>query len=71
MISFDTMTNIKELETTELENEGTINTKKVHAYYDEFEAIKGITMNIMPQSATAFIGPSGCGKSTFLRLLNR
>ncbi|UMB62240.1 phosphate ABC transporter ATP-binding protein PstB [Lutibacter sp. A80] len=34
-------------------------------------AIKGIDMNIKPNTVTAFIGPSGCGKSTFLRLFNR
>ncbi|VAW22129.1 Phosphate transport ATP-binding protein PstB (TC 3.A.1.7.1) [hydrothermal vent metagenome] len=45
--------------------------KNVHVFYDDFEAIKNIDMNITSQSVTAFIGPSGCGKSTFLRLFNR
>ena len=36
-----------------------------------FNAIKGIDMDIKPNTVTAFIGPSGCGKSTFLRLFNR
>jgi len=40
-------------------------------WYGDFQAIKGIDMNIKANSVTAFIGPSGCGKSTFLRLINR
>ena len=48
-----------------------IEAKGVHVWYDDFEAIKGIDMDIKPYSVTAFIGPSGCGKSTFLRLFNR
>lgn len=45
--------------------------KDVNVFYDDFQAIKGISMDIKPNSVTAFIGPSGCGKSTFLRLFNR
>ena len=45
--------------------------KSVNVFYDDFQAIRGISMNIKANSVTAFIGPSGCGKSTFLRLLNR
>jgi len=40
-------------------------------WYGDFQAIKGIDINIKANSVTAFIGPSGCGKSTFLRLFNR
>jgi len=43
----------------------------IRVFYDNFEAIKGIDMNIKANKVTAFIGPSGCGKSTFLRLFNR
>ncbi|HSP40622.1 MAG TPA: phosphate ABC transporter ATP-binding protein PstB [Gillisia sp.] len=43
----------------------------VRVFYDDFEAIKGIDMNIKANKVTAFIGPSGCGKSTFLRMFNR
>ncbi len=43
----------------------------VRVFYDNFEAIRGIDMNIKANKVTAFIGPSGCGKSTFLRLFNR
>src|SRR3954462_13212996 len=48
-----------------------IETKKVHLYYNEFHALKGISMTIMQNTVTALIGPSGCGKSTYLRLFNR
>jgi len=45
--------------------------KNVNLFYDEFQAIKNITMDINSNEVTAFIGPSGCGKSTFIRILNR
>ncbi|WP_443634917.1 phosphate ABC transporter ATP-binding protein PstB [Candidatus Marifrigoribacter sp. Uisw_064] len=48
-----------------------IETKNAHVWYGDFEAIKGIDIEIKPKSVTALIGPSGCGKSTFLRLFNR
>ncbi len=40
-------------------------------YYDGFEALKGISMDIPEKQVTAIIGPSGCGKSTLLRIFNR
>src|SRR3954468_13509670 len=40
-------------------------------YYGETRALKGITLPLYENRATAFIGPSGCGKSTLLRVLNR
>lgn len=40
-------------------------------WYGEFNALKGIGMNIVENEITAFIGPSGCGKSTLLKCLNR
>lgn len=64
------MTQDKIIDTT-LKRVPKIETKNAHAWYDDFEAIKGINMEIKPKSVTAFIGPSGCGKSTFLRLFNR
>ena len=56
---------------TETKVNAKIEIKNVNAWYGNFEAIKGITMVIKPNTVTAFIGPSGCGKSTFLRLFNR
>ena len=43
----------------------------LHLFYGDFQALKGITMDIAENQITAFIGPSGCGKSTFLKTLNR
>lgn len=48
-----------------------IQAKDVHLYYGDFHALKGISMNMKPNTVTALIGPSGCGKSTFLRSINR
>ena len=48
-----------------------LQTKDVNVFYGDFQAIKEVSMNIKPNTITAFIGPSGCGKSTFLRLFNR
>ncbi|HLR25348.1 MAG TPA: phosphate ABC transporter ATP-binding protein PstB [Fodinibius sp.] len=45
--------------------------KNVDVFYNNFQAIHNISMDIVDKSVTAFIGPSGCGKSTFLRLFNR
>ena len=40
-------------------------------FYGDARALKGITLPLYANKATAFIGPSGCGKSTLLRVLNR
>ncbi len=48
-----------------------VETKDVNFYYGDFHALKGVSLDVVKNSVTAFIGPSGCGKSTFLRLLNR
>jgi phosphate transport system ATP-binding protein len=48
-----------------------IETRSLHFYYDDFEALKHISMCVEEQRITALIGPSGCGKSTYLRCLNR
>lgn len=47
------------------------NVKDLDLYYDDFQALKKVNMDIKANEITAFIGPSGCGKSTFLRTLNR
>ena len=39
--------------------------------YGDFQALKGVSLNIPANEITAFIGPSGCGKSTLLKTLNR
>jgi phosphate transport system ATP-binding protein len=45
--------------------------ENINVYYGDHHVIKDVSLNIPPNSVTAFIGPSGCGKSTFLRLFNR
>ena len=48
-----------------------LESKNLHLYYGETEALKGIDMKIGKNEITALIGPSGCGKSIFLKTLNR
>jgi len=43
----------------------------VNLWYNDFQALKSINMNILEHEITAFIGPSGCGKSTLIKSLNR
>ncbi|WP_435921777.1 phosphate ABC transporter ATP-binding protein PstB [Paenibacillus sp. DYY-L-2] len=48
-----------------------IHIEKLNLYYDQFHALKSVSLDIPEKAITAFIGPSGCGKSTLLRTLNR
>ena len=48
-----------------------IQVRDLNFYYGALKALKGITLALKANKATAFIGPSGCGKSTLLRVLNR
>lgn len=48
-----------------------ISASDVHVFYGASHALKGVSVEILDRTVTAFIGPSGCGKSTFLRCLNR
>lgn len=48
-----------------------IEVKDLNFYYNNFQALKNINLNIETNKVTAFIGPSGCGKSTLLRTLNK
>ena len=48
-----------------------IDISSVNSFYGKFLAVSDVSLQIEPNSVTAFIGPSGCGKSTLLRTLNR
>jgi phosphate transport system ATP-binding protein len=48
-----------------------LNIENLSFYYDTFQALNNINMQIYKNRITAFIGPSGCGKSTMLRCFNR
>ena len=45
--------------------------EKLDLFYENFQALRSITMEIPENEITALIGPSGCGKSTLLKSLNR
>ncbi|MEM6663823.1 MAG: phosphate ABC transporter ATP-binding protein PstB [Pseudomonadota bacterium] len=54
-----------------ISNHVKISARDVDVFYGETQALDKVSVDIEPNSVTAFIGPSGCGKSTFLRCLNR
>lgn len=53
------------------ENDFDIFVRKFNLYYNDFQALKNINIDIHENEVTALIGPSGCGKSTFLKSINR
>jgi len=48
-----------------------IATRGLHLWYGDFEALKGIDLDVKAGKITGLIGPSGCGKTTLLRCFNR
>ncbi|MBV9324241.1 MAG: phosphate ABC transporter ATP-binding protein [Chloroflexi bacterium] len=48
-----------------------IDVRNFSFFYDAFQALDGINMNIRERRITALIGASGSGKSTLLRAINR
>lgn len=48
-----------------------IQIEQLNLFYNQFQALKNMSLEIPEKAITAFIGPSGCGKSTLLRTLNR
>mgnify|MGYP002336073882 CR=1 FL=1 len=48
-----------------------IRARDVSVFYGEFEAVRGVDLDVGRHEITALIGPSGCGKSTILRCFNR
>lgn len=48
-----------------------IQTRDLNLWYGDFQAIKGVTLDVKRGRVTGLIGPSGCGKTTLLRCFNR
>jgi len=48
-----------------------LETRDYSLYYGDFQALRGINIEVYANQITAIIGPSGCGKSTLLRSFNR
>lgn len=45
--------------------------RNVHKWYGDFEALKGIDLDVGQGEVIVILGPSGSGKSTFIRCINR
>jgi phosphate transport system ATP-binding protein len=52
-------------------NNSKLKVRDFNFYYGNFQALRGINVDIPIHQITSIIGPSGCGKSTFLRAFNR
>ena len=46
-------------------------TRELRLWYSDFQALRGIDLDVRRGLITALIGPSGCGKTTLLRCFNR
>ena len=45
--------------------------ENVEVWFDDFQALKGITTTVKEGEVVVVLGPSGSGKSTFIRTINR
>ncbi len=48
-----------------------IHIDSVDYFYEDFQALRNISLDVPPNSVTVFFGPAGGGKTTLLRLINR
>jgi general L-amino acid transport system ATP-binding protein len=53
------------------DNEPIIICRDVHKWFGDFQALKGISMEVYKGEVIVIFGPSGSGKSTFIRTINR
>ena len=53
------------------EGSADINIENLNLYYNKFQALNNVNMQINDKEITSLIGPSGCGKSTLLKSINR
>ncbi|MDP2911686.1 MAG: phosphate ABC transporter ATP-binding protein [Candidatus Omnitrophota bacterium] len=45
--------------------------KNLNIWFDSTQALKSVSMQVLPNEILSIIGPSNSGKTTFLRMLNR
>jgi multiple sugar transport system ATP-binding protein len=43
--------------------------RDIHKHYDDFHAVKGVSLEIKDKEFVVLVGPSGCGKTTTLRMV--
>ena len=48
-----------------------IELKNVNKWFDKFQVLKDINLDVAPQEKIVICGPSGSGKSTLIRCVNR
>ena len=48
-----------------------IELKNVNKWFDKFQVLKDIDLEVAPQEKIVICGPSGSGKSTLIRCVNR
>ena len=46
-----------------------IQLKSLHKYFDDVQAVRGVSLDIDHNEFVVLVGPSGCGKSTTLRMI--
>ena len=52
-------------------NQPIISCRDVHKWFGQFQALRGIDMDVQKGEVIVIFGPSGSGKSTFIRTINR